>query len=125
MLKTVVAVALGLAVLGGTGVAVFRTVGENTKETFDTLNEAFADAAPANGNASARDAARWIERYVPGASGARCRKRAAGWDYVCTFERQGRRVKMGVVVNATQPVEMSPIVRAARRLPPTDREREP
>lgn len=126
MLKSVVALALGLAVIGGTGVVVLRAVGEDTKETLDTLNDAFADAAPAKGSASPREAARWVERYVPGASGARCAKGEAGWDYVCTFDRQGRPVKMGVVVDARQPVEMSPIVRASRRLPPAaDRARRP
>ena len=62
MLRTVLALTLGLSVIGGTGVVALRTVGENTKETFDTLNEAFADAAPVKGRASTEDIARWIER---------------------------------------------------------------
>lgn len=118
MLRTLLAVALGLSVVGGTGLVALRAVGEDTEHRLDALNEAFADAAPATGKASAEDAARWIERYVPGATGPRCESGAAGWDYVCTFDRRGRRVKMGVAVDATQPVETSPIVKAPRRLPP-------
>lgn len=122
MLRSLVAAGLALSVIGGTGVVALRAVGEDTKGTLDTLNEAFAHSAPTKARASTEDAARWIERYVPGAGGARCGKGAAGWDYVCSFDSRGRRMKIGVVVDATQPVEMSPIVKASRPLaPPADR----
>lgn len=101
------------------GAVALRTVGNDAKATFDTLNQAFADSAPARGKASARDVAKWIERYRAEASGTRCGKTKKRWDYVCVFkDGQGRRVKMGVMVDSRQPIEMSPVVRLRPPLPP-------
>jgi hypothetical protein len=122
MLRLVLIGGLAAALFAGTGVVALRTLGQDAKATFDDLNQAFADSAPANKKASARDVADWIERYRAGASGARCGKTKRSWDYVCVFkDGQGRRVKMGVMVDSRQPIEMSPVVKRRQPLPPPQR----
>lgn len=119
MLKSVLVVGLAVTVFAGAGAVALRTLGNDAKATFDSLNRALAESAPATKKASARDVAEWIERYRTGASGARCGKTKKRWDYVCLFkDGQGRRVKMGVMVDSRQPIEMSPVVRLRRPLPP-------
>jgi hypothetical protein len=119
MLKSVLVVGLAVTVFAGAGAVALRTLGNDAKATFDSLNRALAESAPARKKAAARDVAEWIERYRAGASGARCGKTKKRWDYVCVFkDGQGRRVKMGVMVDSRQPIEMSPVVRLRRPLPP-------
>jgi hypothetical protein len=119
MLKSVLVAGLAVTVFAGAGAVALRTIGNDAKATFDTLNSALADNVPANKKASARDVADWIERYRAEASGARCGKTKKRWDYVCVFkDGQGHRVKMGVMVDSGQPIEMSPVVRLRRPLPP-------
>jgi hypothetical protein len=119
MLKSVLVVGLAVTVFAGAGAVTLRTLGNDAKATFDSLNRALAESAPAKKKASARDVADWIERYGAGASGARCGKTKKRWDYVCVFkDGQGRRIKMGVIVDSGQPIEMSPVVRLRRPLPP-------
>jgi hypothetical protein len=116
MLKSVLVAGLAVAVIAGTGTVA---LGTDAKATFDSLNRALADSVPAKKKASARDVADWIERYRTGASGMRCGKTKKRWDYVCVFkDGQGRRVKMGVIVDSRQPIEMSPVARLRRPLPP-------
>jgi hypothetical protein len=123
MLKSVLVVGLAVTVFAGAGAVALRTLGNDAKATFDSLNRALAESAPATQKASARDVAEWIERYRTGASGARCGKTKKRWDYVCLFkDGQGRRVKMGVMVDSRQPIEMSPVVRLRRPLPPPMRD---
>lgn len=122
MLKSVLVAGLAVTVFAGAGAVALRTLGNDAKATFDTLNQAFADNAPAKGKASPRDVAEWIERYRADASGTRCGKTKKSWDYVCVFkDGQGRRVKMGVMVDARQPIEMSPVVKLRKPLPPPQR----
>jgi hypothetical protein len=119
MLRTVLAAGLAASVIGGAGVVTLRALGEDTKATFDTLNEGLADSAPESGKASAEDVADWIERYRADLSGTRCEKGTNGWDYVCSFtDSQGRRLKLGVLVDSRQPIQMSPAVRGRRPLAP-------
>ena len=107
---------LGLA---GAGVVALRSVGEEAEATFDTLNRTFAESAPGEEKASTQDVAAWFERYRPDARAVQCRRAPSGWDYVCVFRTEpGRRMKVGVRVDSRQPIEMSPIVRARRPLPP-------
>lgn len=118
MLRFVLVAGLAVSVVAGVGVVGLRTLGGNAKATFDTLNKAFEDNMPRKGKASSREAAAWIERYRAGASNARCQKGAQGWDYVCVFkDRDGRRRKLGVIVDSRQPTQMSPLVGVHRRLP--------
>lgn len=122
MLKLFLVAGLALSVFAGVGVVTLRTLGDDAKATFDNLNETFANSAPGKERASARDVGDWIERYRAGASGARCKKTRKGWDYVCVFkDGQGRRVKMGVLVDSRQPIQMSPVVKLRRPLPPPQR----
>ena len=117
MVKGVLAV-LAVAGVLGTGAFALRSVVGRANETFDTINEALADALPGKGNASARETAAWIERFRQDASHVRCEKAAKGWDYVCVFRSDGKgRLKMGVLVNYKQPIETSPAVRLRRQLP--------
>jgi hypothetical protein len=85
MLKSVLVVGLAVTVFAGAGAVALRTLGNDAKATFDSLNRALAESAPATQKASARDVAEWIERYRTGASGARCGKTKKRWDYVCLF----------------------------------------
>jgi hypothetical protein len=122
MLKMFLVAGLAASLLAGVGVVTLRTLGEDAKATFDTLNETFANSAPSKKKASAPDVADWIERYRAEASGARCRKTKKSWDYVCVFkDAQGRRVKMGVMVDSRQPIQMSPVVKLRRPLPSPQR----
>jgi hypothetical protein len=117
VLRTVVVAGLAVSFLVGAGVFALSTVGEEAETTFNTLNEAFADAEPRKGKASAQEVSDWIERYRADATGTRCRQGTGGWDYVCIFRsRRGRRLKMGIVVDWKQPIEMSPTVRLRQRL---------
>jgi hypothetical protein len=118
VLRSVLIAGLAVSVVAGAGVVGLRTLGEQAKGTFETLNRAFEDSVPREGKASARDAADWIERYRSGAGGARCRPEPGDWDYVCIFkDGDGRRRKMGVIVDARQPTQMSPLVGVRQRLP--------
>jgi hypothetical protein len=118
MVKSVLAIALAVSVVGGVGYVGLRTLGEDAKATFDELNRAFEKNAPGEGKASAQDAADWIERYRSGARRAVCRDASAGWDYVCVFtDGDGRRRKIGVIVDSRQPTQMSPLVGPRQRLP--------
>jgi hypothetical protein len=113
-----VLVVLGVAGVLGSGAFALRSVVERADATFDTLNEALADAIPGKGKASAQETAAWIERFRPGASHVQCERAAKQWDYVCVFRGDGkRRLKMGVIVNYKQPIEMSPAVHLRQRLP--------
>jgi hypothetical protein len=117
MVKGMLAV-LAIAGVLGTGAFALRSVVGRASETFDTLNEALADALPGKGKASARETAAWVERYWPGASHVRCDKAPKQWDYVCVFRSDGKgRLKIGVLVNYKQPIETSPAVRLRRQLP--------
>jgi hypothetical protein len=119
MFKLVLVAGLAFTVFAGAGAVALHTVGNDAKATFDSLNRALADSAPAKKRASARDVADWIERYRPGANGARCGKTKKRWDYVCVFkDGLGRRLKMGVMVDSRQPIQMSPVVGLRRQLPP-------
>jgi hypothetical protein len=119
MLRGVLAAGLTVSVVAGAGVVALRSVGEDARDTFDTLNQAFSDNASGEGEASAQEVSDWIERYRDGARGVRCRRAASGWDYVCFFRADGgRRLKVGVVVDSRQPRRMSPIVPVRRPLPP-------
>jgi hypothetical protein len=112
-------VGFAVSVLAGAGFVGLRALGEETKGTFDTLNEALAESAPGDEKATAGDVEAWIERYRTEARRISCASRSAEWDYVCTFEdRQKRTLKMGVMVDSRQPMQMSPIVKARKRLPP-------
>jgi hypothetical protein len=118
MLRSLLVAGLAVSVVAGASVVGLRTVGREAKATFDTLNQALEDSTPGKGKASARDAAQWIERYRAGARGARCRDGGKGWDYVCVFrDGDGRRRKVGVIVGARQPTQMSPLVGVRRPLP--------
>ena len=122
MLKSVIVVGLAVTVFAGAGAVALRTVGNDAKATFDSLNRALADNAAVKKKASARDVADWIERYRAEASGTRCGRTKKSWHYVCVFkDGQGRRAKMGVMVDARQPIEMSPVVKLRRPLPPPQR----
>jgi hypothetical protein len=122
MLKLFLVAGLAVSVFAGVGVVTLRTLGDDAKATFDTLNETFANSALDKEKAPARNVTDWIERYRAGASGARCTKTRKSWDYVCVFkDAQGRRVKMGVMVDSRQPIQMSPVVKLRRPLPPPER----
>ena len=115
MVKALALAGVGFALFGGVTAVGLRSLGEHTAATFETINRALT---PPKKTANARDVADWIETYRPGASRARCRKGTHGWDYVCTFrESDGRRVKLGALVAASQPVTMSRIVGIHDRLP--------
>jgi hypothetical protein len=117
MLKGVLVTFTVLGLVGG-GVVALRSVGEEAEATFDTLNRTFADSAPGKEKASAQDVADWIARYRADTSDVRCGIGRKGWDYVCVFRTErGRRLKVGVVVDSRQPIEMSPIVAVRRPLP--------
>jgi hypothetical protein len=117
MLRTVLVAGLAVSVVAGAGVLTLRTLGDEAKETFGTLNEAFADSEPGQRKASAQEVADWIARYRTDARKPHCQRGADGWDYVCVFRnRQGRQVKVGVIVNSRQPIQMSPAVRTRRPL---------
>ena len=118
MLKLFLVAGLAVSVFAGVGVITLRALGDDAKATFDTLNETFANSAPTKKKASGRDVADFIERYRAEASGTRCKKTKKSWDYVCVFkDGQGRRVKMGVIVDSRQPIQMSPVVKLRRPLP--------
>jgi hypothetical protein len=118
MVKTLLATTLAVSVVAGTGYIGLRTLGENAKATFADLNQALEESSPGTGKASAQDAADWIERYRSGARDARCEDGRRGWDYVCVFrDGDGRRRKLAVMVNATQPTQMSPLLGPRQRLP--------
>jgi hypothetical protein len=105
-------------VIGGAAVVGLRTLGEDAKATFDTLNRTFEDSVPGEGKASSQDVEDWIVRYRRDARGVVCEKDLRAWDFVCVFKNsKGRRLKMGVMVNWSQPIQMSPVVKLRRPLP--------
>lgn len=122
MIRTLLVAGVAVSVVAGAGVIGLRTLGNDAKTTFDTLNRTFEGSLPGDGKASARDVADYFERYRAGARGAHCRKGPRGWDYVCVFrDGDGRRRKVGVLVDSKQPKHMSPLVGVHQRLPaPTD-----
>ncbi len=117
-MKSVLVAVLAASTLTGVGIAAFYSLGSNAKANIDALNDALADGAADHGKASAGEIEAWIERYRAGATGARCREGEKGWAYVCTFrDGSGRRLKFGVMVGASQPLRMSPLVGLRRPLP--------
>jgi hypothetical protein len=118
MVRSLLATGLVVSAVIGGGYVGLRTLGEDAKATFDELNRALEKNRPGQGRASAADAAAWIERYRAGARAAECGEGVNGWDYVCVFrDGDGRRRKVGVIVDWRQPTQMSPLVGARQRLP--------
>jgi hypothetical protein len=118
MTKTLLVTILAVSVAAGTGYVGLRTLGENAKATFDELNRALEESSPGTSKASAQDAAAWIERYRSGARKARCSRGRDGWDYVCVFrDGDGRRRKVGLMVDSRQPTQMSPLAGPHQPLP--------
>jgi hypothetical protein len=118
MLRSVLAAGLVVSIVAGVGVVGLRALGGNAKATLDTLNEALERSQPGKGKASAHDVANYFERYRAGARDARCRNGPEGWDYVCVFkDGDGRRRKIGVLVDSRQSTQMSPPMGVHRRLP--------
>src|SRR5919108_2883684 len=117
MLRSVIAAGVAVSVVAGAGVVGLRTLGNDAKATFDTLNKALERNQPGKGKASAREAADWIERYRAGARDAQCEAAPKQWDYVCIFkDGDGRRRKVGLLVDSRQPTQMSPLVGVHQRL---------
>jgi hypothetical protein len=118
MLRAVLAAGLVVSVVAGVGVVGLRTLGGNAKATLDTLNEALERSQPGKGRASAREVADYFERYRAGARDASCREGRNGWDYVCVFrDGSDRWRKVAVIVDSTQPTQMSPLLGVHRHLP--------
>jgi hypothetical protein len=118
MTRWLLAAILGGSLLLGAGALTLRELGANANKTFETLNRALQQNPTPKGNISSRETALWIARYQPDARRVRCRTGQGGWDYSCSFVKEGRRLKIGVVAGSRQPIQTSVAVPLQRRLPP-------